>query len=129
MLSVLANHMNAKVVAGTVQSSRQDTLDFLDYGMEDTVEEGLNSNLSGLVGKALDELEDSYCVETETDGRSLYTTVLGRIVGYYYLTHTVVSNISKTLKASESVEEVLQVLEDATEFESGITRITPIWPR
>ena len=82
--------------------------------MEDTVEEGLNSNLSGLVGRALDQLEDSYCVKTEADGRSLYTTVLGRIVGYYYLTHTVVSNISKTLKASESVEEVWQVLEDAT---------------
>ena len=33
-----------------------------------------------------------------------------------------VSNISKTLKASESVEEVLQVLEDSTEFE-----LVPVW--
>ena len=64
LLSVLADHMNAEVVAGTVQG-RQDALDYITwtfffrrlvqnpsyYGMENTGEEGLNSFLSGIVGK------------------------------------------------------------------------------
>ena len=103
-----------KVVAGTVQS-RQDALDYITYwtfflvqnptyyGMEDMAEKGLNSFLS--------------CVETGTDGQIMHITVLGRIASYYYLTYTTVRNFSETLKASMPVEEVVQVLVDATLFE------------
>ena len=129
LLAVLADHMNAEVVAGTVQS-RQDALDYITwtfffrrllqnpsyYGMESAEEDGLNTFLSGVVGRALDQLEESWCVETAEDGRSLYTTVLGRIASYYYLSHNTVKHFQDTLQAEMTIGEVLQVLVDATEF-------------
>ena len=106
LLSVLADHLNAEVVAGTIQT-RQDALDYMTwtfffrrllqnpsyYGMEETDEEGLNSFLSGVVGKALDQLEMSYCLETDEDGRTVYSTVEGRIASYYYLAHTTLQHL------------------------------------
>ena len=129
LLQVLADHMNAEVVAGTVQS-RQDALDYITwtfffrrlvqnpsyYGMEDTGEDGLNTFLSGVVGRALDQLEESSCIETDEDGRTLYATVLGRIASYYYLSHHTVAHFQDTLQAEMSVAEVLQILVDVTEF-------------
>jgi len=129
LLSVLADHMNAELVAGTIQS-RQDALDYMTwtfffrrlvqnpsyYGMEDTEEDGLNSFLSGVVGKALDELEMSYCLETGEDGRSLISTVEGRIASYYYLSHTTLQYMRDNLVEEMSTEQVLQALVDATEF-------------
>ena len=72
LLTVLADHMNAEVVAGTI-ASRQDALDYITwtfffrrlvqnptyYGMEEQGEDGLNAFLSGVVGRALDQLEES----------------------------------------------------------------------
>ena len=63
------DHMNAELVAGTTQS-RQNALDYMTwtfffrrlaqspscYGMEDTEVDRLNSFLSGVVGKAPDQL-------------------------------------------------------------------------
>jgi len=129
LLSVLADHMNAELVAGTIQS-RQDALDYMTwtfffrrlvqnpsyYGMEDMEEDGLNSFLSGVVGKALDELEMSYCLETGEDGRSLISTVEGRIASYYYLSHTTLQYMRDNLVEEMSTEQVLQALVDATEF-------------
>ena len=83
LLAVLADHLNAEVVAGTIQT-RQDALDYMTwtfffrrllqnpsyYGMEEVEDQGLNTFLSGVVGKALDELELSYCYCLETAGLS-----------------------------------------------------------
>merc|ERR1719341_1360105 len=130
LLAVLPDHLNAEIVAGTIQS-RQDAVDYITwtfffrrlvqnpsyYGMEDTGEEGLNAFLSGVVGRALDQLEESCCIETdEEDGRTLYATVLGRIASYYYLSHHTVAHFQDTLQAEMSIAEVLQVLVDVTEF-------------
>ena len=63
------DHMNAELVAGTTQS-RQNALAYMTwtfffrrlaqnpshYGMEDTEEDWLNSLISGVVGKAPDQL-------------------------------------------------------------------------
>ena len=131
LLSVLADHLNAEVVAGTIQS-RQDALDYMTwtyffrrllqnpsyYGLE--LEEGeeadLNRFLSSVVGRALDQLELSYCLEFDEDGRGVYTTVLGRIASYYYLHHSTVQLFSDKLHGEVSVEELLKVLSDSTEF-------------
>ena len=129
LLSVLADHLNAEVVAGTIQT-RQDALDYMTwtfffrrllqnpsyYGMEEVEDQGLNTFLSGVVGKALDELELSYCLETDEDGRTVYSTVEGRIASFYYLAHTTLQHLRDSLKEDMTTEEVLQTLVDATEF-------------
>ena len=129
LLNVLADHLNAEIVSGTIQT-RQDALDYMTwtfffrrllqnpsyYGMEDVEDEGLNTFLSGVVGKALDQLEMSYCLETDDDGRSIYSTVEGRIASFYYLTHTTLQHLRDTLEADMSTEQMLQTLVDATEF-------------
>ena len=85
LLNVLADHLNAEIVAGTIQT-RQDALDYMTWtfffrrllqnpsycGMDDVEDGGLNSFLSGVVGKALDQLEMSYCLETDEERRSIY---------------------------------------------------------
>ena len=129
LLNVLTDHLNAEIVSGTIQT-RQDALDYISwtfffrrllqnpsyYGMEDVEDEGLNTFLSGVVGKALDQLEMSYCLETDDDGRSIYSTVEGRIASFYYLTHTTLQHLRDTLEADMSTEQMLQTLVDATEF-------------
>ena len=129
LLNVLADHLNAEIVSGTIQT-RQDALDYMTwtfffrrllqnpsyYEMEDVEDEGLNTFLSGVVGKALDQLEMSYCLETDDDGRSIYSTVEGRIASFYYLTHTTLQHLRDTLEADMSTEQMLQTLVDATEF-------------
>ena len=129
LLNVLTDHLNAEIVSGTIQT-RQDALDYMTwtfffrrllqnpsyYGMEDVEDEGLNTFLSGVVGKALDQLEMSYCLETDDDGRSIYSTVEGRIASFYYLTHTTLQHLRDTLEADMSTEQMLQTLVDATEF-------------
>ena len=129
LLNVWADHLNAEIVSGTIQT-RQDALDYMTwtfffrrllqnpsyYEMEDVEDEGLNTFLSGVVGKALDQLEMSYCLETDDDGRSIYSTVEGRIASFYYLTHTTLQHLRDTLEADMSTEQMLQILVDATEF-------------
>ena len=130
LLSVLADHLNAEVVAGTIQT-RQDALDYMTwtfffrrllqnpsyYGMEEVEDQDLNTFLSGVVGRALDQLELSYCLQTDEDGRTVHSTVEGRIASYYYLAHTTLQHLRDSLKEDMTTEEVLQTLGDATEFD------------
>ena len=129
LLNVLTDHLNAEIVSGTIQT-RQDALDYMTwtfffrrllqnpsyYEMEDVEDEGLNTFLSGVVGKALDQLEMSYCLDTDDDVKSIYSTVEGRIASFYYLTHTTLQHLRDTLEADMSTEQMLQTLVDATEF-------------
>lgn len=129
LLSVLPDHLNAEVVAGTI-TSRQDAVDYMTwtyffrrlvqnpsyYGMEGIKDEDLNSFLTSTVGKCLDELELSYCIETDDDGRGLYSTVLGRISSYYYLAHQTVQHFQDNLTPEMETKDALQVLVDSTEF-------------
>jgi replicative superfamily II helicase len=112
-------------VAGTIQS-RQDAVDYMTwtyffrrllqnptyYGLEAVGPTDLNSYLTGLVGRCLDELELSYCVERgdeEVDGgRGLYPTVLGRIASYYYLAHQTVQQFRDSLQPEMTTAQVLQ---------------------
>ena len=129
LLNVLADHLNAEIVAGTIQT-RQDALDYMTwtfffrrlllnpsyYGMESVEDGGLNTFLSGIVGKALDQLEMSYCLETDEDGRTIYSTVEGRIASFYYLAHTTLQHLRDSLESDMTTEQTLQTLVDATEF-------------
>ena len=130
LLGVLPDHLNAEVVAGTIQT-RQDAVDYMTwtyffrrlvqnpsyYGMEGLEDMDLNSFLTETVGNCLDQLEMSYCIESDDDGRGLYSTVLGRIASYYYLAHQTVQHFQDNLKPELTTSEAIQVLVDSTEFE------------
>ena len=76
--AVLADHMNAEIVAGTI-TSKQDAMDYVTwtyffrrllmnpsyYQLEEATKDSVNSFLSRLVSGALAELESSYCIEFE----------------------------------------------------------------
>ena len=76
--AVLADHMNAEIVAGTI-TSKQDAMDYVTwtyffrrllmnpsyYQLEEATKDSVNSFLSRLVSEALAELESSYCIEFE----------------------------------------------------------------
>ena len=78
MLEVLADHLNAEVVAGTI-TSKQDAMDYVTwtyffrrlimnpsyYHLEETNSNAINTFLSSVVTDALNELQDSYCIELE----------------------------------------------------------------
>jgi activating signal cointegrator complex subunit 3 len=84
------------------------------------VKADVNGYLSGLVGRALVELEQSYCVERDEDGRGVYATVLARIASYYYLAHHTVKNFRDSLRPDMTTAEVLQVtVMQAAEYRSS----------
>ena len=76
--AVLADHMNAEIVAGTI-TSKQDAMDYVTwtyffrrllmnpsyYQLEESTKDSINTFLSHLVSGALAELETSYCIEFE----------------------------------------------------------------
>uniref|UniRef100_A0A8C2Z061 Activating signal cointegrator 1 complex subunit 3 n=1 Tax=Cyclopterus lumpus TaxID=8103 RepID=A0A8C2Z061_CYCLU len=83
LLSVLSDHLNAEIAAGTI-SSKQDAMDYITwtyffrrlvmnpsyYSLEDISHESINKYLSNLVEKSLRELECSYCIEIKEVSRS-----------------------------------------------------------
>ena len=78
LLAVLADHINAEIVAGTI-TSKQDAMDYVTwtyffrrlimnpsfYQLEETSGDAVNTFLSGVVAKSLSELERSYCILIE----------------------------------------------------------------
>ena len=58
-----------------------------------------------------------FCVEYDDDDRGLISTTLGRIASYYYLSHLTVQHFKDNLCNDMSVEEILEVLCDSTEFD------------
>ena len=89
--AVLADHMNAEIVAGTI-TSKQDAMDYVTwtyyfrrllmnpsyYQLEEASKDGVNTFLSRLVSGALSELEASYCVEfEEVSGMCMCSTSVG----------------------------------------------------
>ena len=80
-------------------------------------ESNLNVYLTKIVDKALNTLNDCFCVDFEDDDRGLISTNLGRIASYYYLSHLTVQHFKHNLNGKMDLEEVLQVLCDSTEFD------------
>ena len=60
----------------------------------------------------------TYFFETGEDGRSLMSTVEGRIAiaSFYYLAYTPLQHLRDTLEEEMNTENMLQALVDATEF-------------
>ncbi|PSN49726.1 Activating signal cointegrator 1 complex subunit 3 [Blattella germanica] len=130
LLEVLPDHLNAEIVAGTVQT-KQDALDYLTwtyffrrllqnptYYELDTLEpEDINRFLSGLVQRALNTLGDAYCMTLDEDGRGIHPTSMGRIASFYYLSHQTMQHFQDTLGPDLNMEQLLKALSDAYEYD------------
>ncbi|KAL7033852.1 hypothetical protein ACKWTF_007745 [Chironomus riparius] len=129
LLAVLPDHINAEIVAGTVQT-KQGILDYLTwtyffrrilknpsyYKMEGIEQQDVNRFLTELIQSVLDTLQDAGCIEIDEDNRSVYPTSTGRISSYYYLSHKTMKHFFNTLNYSSTDENVLRIMCDAYEF-------------
>jgi activating signal cointegrator complex subunit 3 len=129
LLAVLPNHINAEIVAGTVQT-KQGILDYLTwtyffrrllknpsyYLLNSVDEKDVNQFLSETIQKTLNILFEAGCVLIDDDDRSVYPTSMGQIASYYYLSHQTMKHFATYLNFSSSYEELLRILCDAYEF-------------
>ncbi|XP_059194984.1 activating signal cointegrator 1 complex subunit 3 [Centropristis striata] len=129
LLTVLSDHLNAEIAAGTI-ASKQDAMDYITwtyffrrlvmnpsyYNLEDISHESINKYLSNLVERSLRDLECSYCIEIKEDGQTIEPLTYGRIASYYYLKHQTVRTFKDGLRAELPVHELLSILTDAEEF-------------
>ncbi|XP_039972901.1 activating signal cointegrator 1 complex subunit 3 [Xiphias gladius] len=129
LLSVLSDHLNAEIAAGTI-SSKQDAMDYITwtyffrrlmmnpsyYSLEDISHESINKYLSNLVERSLRDLECSYCIEIKEDDRTIEPLTYGRIASYYYLRHQTIGMFKERLKAEMTTHELLSILTDAEEY-------------
>jgi antiviral helicase SLH1 len=135
--NVLDNHLGAEVSAETI-ATKQDALDYLTwtfffrrlhknpsyYGLEISAEEHntivaqqlANDYMISMVDKSLGELEESKCLEMHPNG-DVYSTPLGKIMSYYYLSHRTVRHLVKHAKRNASFEDVLSWMSSATEYD------------
>ncbi|KPI98758.1 Activating signal cointegrator 1 complex subunit 3 [Papilio xuthus] len=129
LLEVLADHLNAEIVAGTVQT-KQDILDYLTwtyffrrllknpsyYKLDSLEPQDVNYYLSNLVHTRLDALLNANCIEIEEDERTIHSTWMGRIASYYYLSHKTMAHFSAHLHANMNADDLLRVLADSEEY-------------
>ncbi|XP_074539494.1 activating signal cointegrator 1 complex subunit 3 [Halichoeres trimaculatus] len=129
LLSVLSDHLNAEIAAGTI-SSKQDAMDYITwtyffrrlvmnpsyYNLEDISHEVINKYLSNLVERSLRDLECSYCIEIKEDDRTIEPLTYGRISSYYYLKHQTIRMFKERLRPELPIPELLSILTDAEEY-------------
>jgi len=134
---VLDDHLAAEVSAGTIKT-RQDSLDYITwtfffrrlhknptyYGLDieaaeqDSVSATNDANdfLIEMVDTAVLELQKSGCLIANMDG-SLEPTPLGKIASYYYLSHKTVRHLLKKAKKNATLEDCLNWMSCATEYD------------
>ncbi|XP_067458608.1 activating signal cointegrator 1 complex subunit 3 [Thunnus thynnus] len=129
LLSVLSDHLNAEIAAGTI-ASKQDAMDYITwtyffrrlvmnpsyYSLEDISHESINKYLSNLVERSLRDLECSYCMEIKEDDSTIEPLTYGRIASYYYLKHQTIRMFKERLRAELPIHELLSILTDAEEY-------------
>lgn len=133
---VLDNHLGAEVSAGTI-ATKQDALDYLTwtfffrrlhknpsyYGLEISSEEHntiaaqslANDYMVDMVDKSLESLAESSCIVLQSNG-DVDSTALGKIMSYYYLSHTTIRHLIFHVKPHASFANVLAWMCGATEF-------------
>uniref|UniRef100_A0A1B6DYT0 U5 small nuclear ribonucleoprotein 200 kDa helicase n=2 Tax=Clastoptera arizonana TaxID=38151 RepID=A0A1B6DYT0_9HEMI len=129
LLPVLADHLNAEIVAGTI-TSRQKAVDYLTwtyffhrlvinptyYGLETLEEIDIDVFLTKLIEKTLCTLKSAYCINIHEDDRTVSTTCMGRIASFYYLSHETMSYFKTELNAYSDMEKLLDILSHAHEY-------------
>jgi len=135
--TVLDNHLGAEISAETIVT-KQDALDYLTwtfffrrlhknpsfYGLEISAEDHnstaaqrlANDFMIDMVDKSLSELAKSYCVELYPNG-DVDPTPLGKIMSYYYLSHTTIRHLVEHATPNASFLDVLSWMSRATEYD------------
>lgn len=127
---VLHNHINAEIVAGTIQS-KQDAVDYLSwtfyfrrllinptyYGLASTKPEELNKFLSGKVESVIEDLTRAGCVGIGEDDLEVFPQTIGRIASYYYLDYKTADFFKQKLNGQLELMELLNVLSQVTEYD------------
>lgn len=134
LMDVLADHMNAEIVAGTI-TTKQEALDYLTwtyffrrlvqnpsyYGLEleeETKQDNaVNTFLSSIIDRALTCLENAYCIEVGADNRAVQATPLGRIASFYYLSHQTIQMFQEKLNPTLLMEDLLDLLTQVHEYD------------
>ncbi|XP_073844201.1 activating signal cointegrator 1 complex subunit obelus [Musca autumnalis] len=133
LLEVLPEHINAEIVAGTVQT-KQAALDYLTwtfffrrllrnptyYNLEGLEPSQVNSFLSQLVEKVIYELEAAACVVQNE--HLLLPTFLGRIASFYYLSYRTMKHFLDDLEPQMSTSDILLAIADSYEFDQQPVR-------
>ena len=127
LYQVLDDHICAEVSAETIKS-KQEVMHYLAwtflyrrlhrnpsyYGLEDGSQTTMDKYLSNLVSKSLEELETSQCIKVVKN--KLFSTPLGKISSYYYLSHKTVRNFCAKIKPSSNNHALMRLLAEATEY-------------
>ncbi|KAH8243911.1 hypothetical protein KR032_011282 [Drosophila birchii] len=133
LLGVLPEHINAEIVAGTVQT-KQAALDYLTwtyffrrllrnpsyYQLQGVEPENVNAFMSNLVDRVVYELAGAACL-VEREG-CLVPTFLGRISSYYYLSYRTMKHFLEDLQPGMGTKEVLLAIADSYEFDQQPVR-------
>ncbi|KAH8381944.1 hypothetical protein KR009_001110 [Drosophila setifemur] len=133
LLGVLPEHINAEIVAGTVQT-KQAALDYLTwtyffrrllrnpsyYQLEGVEPENVNAFMSNLVERVIYELSGAACL-VEREG-CLVPTFLGRISSFYYLSYRTMKHFLEDLQPGMGTKEVLLAIADCYEFDQQPVR-------
>jgi pre-mRNA-splicing helicase BRR2 len=127
----LADHFNAEVVAQTIDS-KQAAVDYLTwtfyyrrltqnpnyYGLEELGPQQVSDHLSQLVETTLGDLEQSKCIAINDDADSVTPLNLGIIASYYHIRYTTIELFSLSLKRTTKLAALLQILAEASEYDS-----------
>lgn len=129
LMDVLPDHINAEIVAGTVQN-KQEFLDYLTwtyyfrrliknpmyYNLDGLEPQNINEYLSKLVEITLKSLMDSHCVDYDTDERTLISLPMGKIASFYYLSHHTMSMFKQSLNHDLTLDQCLRILCNSHEY-------------
>jgi activating signal cointegrator complex subunit 3 len=128
LADVLADHLNAEIVSGSV-FSKQSAVEFLTwtyffrrlaqnpsfYGLERVDQKNMNYYLSKLIQNTIAALQEAdCCVVNEND--TITPTTLGAIASFYYLKHSTVGMLSKALVDKLQHSDLLRIMSNASEF-------------
>ncbi|XP_046804220.1 activating signal cointegrator 1 complex subunit 3 [Lucilia cuprina] len=133
LLEVLPEHINAEIVAGTVQT-KQAALDYLTwtyffrrlmrnptyYNLDGLEPTQLNAFLSSLVEKVIYELEAAACLVQKE--HILIPTFLGRISSFYYLSYRTMKHFLDDLEPQMTTTDLLLAIADSYEFDQQPVR-------
>lgn len=125
---VLDDHICAEISAETIKSKQQ-VMDYLAwtflyrrlhrnpsyYGLEDGSQSTIDTYLSTLVSKSLEDLQTSRCIEISKN--KLRPTNLGKISSYYYLSHKTIRNFCSKIKSTSDIHVILRLLAEAVEYD------------
>ncbi|KAI1727001.1 sec63 brl domain-containing protein [Ditylenchus destructor] len=126
----LPDHFNAEIVTKTIEN-KQDAIDYLTwtllyrrmtqnpnyYNLQGVSHRHLSDSLSELVESTLKDLENSNCIMIK-DEIDISPLNLGMIAAYYYISYTTIELFSLSLKAKTKLKTLIEIIANATEFDS-----------